>query len=90
MLPDLGRMAEVELRLDGSASQEIHVSEKRVQTVELTGKAWKAVMIVGALAASAGVVWIVMDCINPAAYWVLIVGMIVYMLGRIGAWWFHG
>ncbi len=69
-------------------------SGRGVQTVEATGKGWKGVQLVG------GFIFLAMmaltcaanaDSANPV-FFVLgaIGGLVLFVLGRVGAWWHHG
>lgn len=72
--------------------------ERRTQTIEATGKPWKAaqaigglVMIVGGSLAVAG--FLEAATARTAAYGLVaavLLGAPVYAVGRLGAWWFHG
>jgi hypothetical protein len=71
-------------------------------TVEATGKGWKAIQGIGCLGVLGGIVLIgiASSTIDPAAKgpspiggigaMCFLLGLPVYLFGRIGAWWFHG
>jgi hypothetical protein len=81
-----------------------------VQTVELTGKRWKALILVGALLTILGaLLWCSGLGLLPGALlpnvnvspdraaqafvtglMLIIVGLVLYIVGRVGAWWYHG
>ena len=73
-----------------------------VQTIERTGKPWKGVLLIGALLMLAGVgscgVILLSDPRHishpPITVWIAggiaLAGFIVFIVGRFGAWWFHG
>jgi hypothetical protein len=75
-----------------------------VQTIQATGKVWKAVILMGTLLtiASAVVFGLSFALIEPGsasgatgavaglACLGTFVGLFTFILGRIGAWWFHG
>ncbi len=73
------------------------VMNPRVQTVEATGKLWKACQALGVLAIIVGVVVLIagaqtkdnegMVAIGALLF---ILGFIGYVIGRACAWWFHG
>lgn len=65
----------------------------RVETIQQTSKKWKAVQLGGAIMAIGG------TCGSFAggkpesvAFYILCVffGLVLFVIGRIGAWWFHG
>ena len=66
-------------------------TEKEVTTIEATGKLWKSVMLIGAMMFFIGLATLYVDpapsydCARMAA-----IGLLVYIIGRIGAWWNHG
>lgn len=78
-----------------------------VQTIELTGKGWKAQMLLAALMTIIGMILIfagsgVIDvhqrpdirggnaALSGFGGFILVVGLIWFVLARIGAWWDHG
>lgn len=71
----------------------------RVQTVEQTGKNWKATQAGGCLMVIVGIMATVLAANSVSgshedsgAGWILLVffGLVVFLFGRIGAWWNHG
>lgn len=57
--------------------------------IELTAKKWKAMQLIGVALLIIGVV----ARIGTGDYWwvgVAVIGLIVYALGRVLAWWNHG
>lgn len=68
----------------------------KAQTIERTGKKWKSVIVVGALAAIIGTIVLVAGVTDESAaaiaagVIVLLTGITMTLVGRIGAWWFHG
>ncbi len=73
-----------------------------VQTIELTGKPWKAILLLGAalmiLGLGAGSYALLSDpraLTSPPLLAYLgagafIGGLLVFIVGRLGAWWYHG
>jgi len=62
-----------------------------VQTVEQTGKKWKAVMLVAFVVAMLGVAIFFSSIRNrPLGEAVAIPGFVGFLVARIGAWWQHG
>lgn len=57
-------------------------------TTQATGKSWKAIQLVGGLGLVIGIplVFVMM----PVGVGLCIVGLCVYIAGRVGAWWYHG
>ena len=68
------------------------------QTIEATGKGWKAAQLIFGLGAVASIIWCVASCtslqrgeqLNPAPMIPLFVSLLGYAGARIGAWWHHG
>lgn len=64
---------------------------EKVTTIEATSKAWKAVILTGGLMFVAGVV---SACTQPfyeaMSAMVAELGIVLYIVGKIGAWWHHG
>ena len=58
------------------------------QTVQKTGKFWKLVQLIGV----AGVVWgfVALSKGDPKSTGILAAGIVIVILGRLLAWWFHG
>lgn len=72
-------------------------SQSRVQAVEATGKKWKALQAVGGCSFLVfGTVFVIglQGGLSPGAMGIAILGLLgatcVSVLGRLGAWWFHG
>jgi hypothetical protein len=70
----------------------------KVQTVEATGKDWKAAQLVGALMLLAGF-WLICSGVGSgsddgrrglAGFIMAAGGFITWLVGRIGGWWYHG
>jgi hypothetical protein len=61
-------------------------------TIQATSKRWKLLQAVGSLAAIGGAVGMFAPepQMKVLAGLVAFLGVCVFMLGRIGAWWFHG
>lgn len=59
------------------------------QTIEQTGKIWKAWTAAGAVAGLGG---LAMGILAGSSGWLLVAmgGGIAWVIGRIGAWWHHG
>lgn len=69
----------------------------RPQTIEATGKSWKATQFVGILVFFAGFfVWALalavpdLRRVGPPAGIAAVLGFAAYIIGRIGGWWYHG
>ena len=61
---------------------------KGTQTIEQTGKQFNALILVGVLLILFGIpVWAISF---PAGALMVIVGIVVYAMGRVGGWWHHG
>jgi hypothetical protein len=65
--------------------------------IEQTGKAWKAIQLLGGLMAVVGFAVAVAVGTGRGSAAVLavsilggVMGLIAFIVGRIGAWWFHG
>ncbi len=64
-----------------------------VRTIEKTGKGYKAWMAAGVLMILLGFVMIAATMANggsPIGVPVALVGLLIYVSARIGAWWNHG
>ena len=59
-----------------------------VQTIEKTGKDWKVAQAVGAVAMLLGLPTCVVS--GDAGAVVMLLGLATFIVGRVGAWWFHG
>ena len=67
------------------------------QTIQATAKIWKLFQLVGALGLLAGIGWTVRSLlsINPSETFgqAILLGegsVALLLIGRLGAWWFHG
>lgn len=60
-----------------------------VVTTQQTGKRFKAAELVGALMVAGGVVACTAQSTGAATF-LLVVGLVVYLGARVGAWWSHG
>lgn len=66
------------------------------QTIEATGKIWKAAQAIGVLLVVVGATWFFiaagLESGGGAAAGAAIggIGLAGYLTGRVGAWWFHG
>ena len=67
------------------------------QTIEQTGKRWKAVQLVGGLVMVLGVGMCSLmprggdyEAQMTAGVGLLAIGLVVLIAGRLGAWWYHG
>ena len=58
-------------------------------TVELTGKEYKAMMLLGGVAIPIGLVSVYLGAPQFGTVTVIL-GLIVYFSARIGQWWHHG
>lgn len=71
---------------------------ERTQTIQATGKRWKAAQAIGGLVMIVGGSFFVAGLLqavsaDAAAYGLLAAALLggpVYAAGRLGAWWFHG
>jgi hypothetical protein len=62
-----------------------------IQTINQTGKAWKAAQLVGAVILLVGIVWAVAGGERarvPSAI-LGVSGLVAFAAARIGAWWYH-
>lgn len=79
------------------------MSDRRTATIQATGKKWKAMQALGGLALLTGVTVLIMGLamrdgsreledatVAAVGILVLLAGLPAYLLGRMGAWWFHG
>ena len=62
--------------------------EKPVQTIEKTGKQYKAIMLVGGLVAIVGIVFSLSG--DAAGIPVTLMGLGLFLVAKIAAWWSHG
>lgn len=80
----------------------VRIEPGYVQTIERTGKTWKAFLLVGWLLLALGATtcgWSLLRDPSaaggpPLLAWmggaVALVGLAIFLFGRLGAWWFHG
>lgn len=66
-----------------------------VQTIEQTGKGWKAAMIIGGALLCAGLLGWAANCgevnaQNAVSQWCVLLGFLLYLIARLGAFWYHG
>lgn len=72
-----------------------HANEKKVQTIEATGKYWKGMQLFGGMSICIGIISCVRlfsypetaSPIVPVAF--LILGVLLLIFGKFGAWWEH-
>ena len=68
----------------------VHVNtHPKVQTIERTGKKYKAAMLVGGLVTILGVVGITSGG-SEHGMPMVVIGLAVYFVAKVGAWWAHG
>jgi len=88
---ELSRLIDKEVEEDWPANDEAtqERENRKVQTIEKTGKGYKAVMLIGILMA---LIAIPMACegSSEAAIFVGLSGIILYIVAKVGAWWYHG
>tara|TARA_R100000808_G_C2101391_1_gene118356 strand:+ start:317 stop:535 length:219 start_codon:yes stop_codon:yes gene_type:complete len=70
---------------------------KHVRTVEQTGKAWKMTQMVGVAGAIVGGCFIALGATSESesngvaiGLAIMVPSLLVWFVGRAGAWWFHG
>lgn len=66
---------------------------KQVYTTEQTGKAWKVVQIVGLVAVVGSLTYCTQTTSTQDMVhgWTIgILGVVAYIVGKAGAWWYHG
>jgi len=61
---------------------------QEVTTIEATGKSWKFVQVVGVILIVVGLVALFSEVV--AGLPLGVVGVVLYVVGRMGAWWQHG
>lgn len=72
------------------------VPERRVQTVEATGKLWKLYMLIGGTLGVVGTgimfggAYADSTALVVIALPLMLFGFVFYLAGRMGAWWYHG
>jgi len=64
----------------------------KTQTIQQTAKKWKALQAIGAVALIIGLVAMFASApdVTTAAIITTSAGLILYLVGRIAAWWHHG
>jgi len=60
------------------------------QTIEQTGKKWKAIQLLAALLIAVGVALVFFQQPPIICAVVIVVGLLSWLVGSIGAWWYHG
>ena len=70
------------------------VSPEKTQTIEATAKSWKGMQLIGGLSICLGVVSCVYLISDPTSSGTttaifLILGLILMICGKFGAWWYH-
>lgn len=80
----------------------VRIAPGSVQTIERTGKLWKGIMAAAALLFIVGVAGCALAVVRdpravthpPLLSWIggttALVGFIGLLVGKVGAWWFHG
>jgi uncharacterized membrane protein HdeD (DUF308 family) len=63
---------------------------KKVQTIEATAKRWKLMQLLGVLAIMLGVALMFNEPTRLAAVLLVLIGVPMWVFGRVAAWWFHG
>jgi len=69
---------------------------RRVQTVQRTGKLWKSIQLFSVLSILTGATMLIIGIqggntsLSMASFAPLLIGIPAYIVGRFGAWWFHG
>ncbi|KKM83851.1 hypothetical protein LCGC14_1305040 [marine sediment metagenome] len=64
--------------------------KKDIQTIEVTGKKWKGIQLIGIILILIGVVVAIATEGGGVGIFFLSVGFGMYAYSRIGAWWHHG
>jgi hypothetical protein len=71
--------------------------QRRVQTIEQTGKTWKAQILLSSLLLIAGVVLATvgaqskgMEAATALGVMAILIGIVWLIFAKLGAWWFHG
>ncbi len=62
---------------------------KQIQTIEKTSKKWKFARLIGVILVIAGIINIFKNNMG-AAIVLIIFGLLIIIISRLGAWWFHG
>jgi len=67
-----------------------------VVTIEATGKKWKLAKLLGVLGLGLGVLLVIgglsteAPTLGTVGLFLVLGGLMSYILGRVGAWWYHG
>jgi hypothetical protein len=61
-----------------------------IQTIEKTGKGWKGLMLLCVFCMGLGVLALCAGDSSGTGVMLIMVGLVVYILASIGAWWEHG
>lgn len=102
-MSDLDEIAEAARGQQGPRPQVVYVYRDRpVQPIERTGKAWKLMILVGWLLMLGGIAvflllphWargeftMAQGIIGLGSVLAVVVGLILLVLGKAGAWWYH-
>jgi len=81
--------------------QEWKARKGKTQTIEQTGKGWKAATLIGGLLMLVGIVGTCAGIgnasqtgsaasMNPTFPIIMVVGLLTTVTARLGAWWYHG
>jgi hypothetical protein len=71
-------------------------THRQVQTIEATSKPWKLAQLIGALLMTLGIFLLCAGMggsgagMGVAGAFVALPGLIIYLVARVGAWWYHG
>lgn len=85
----------------GHVASDAPVHRPPVQTIERTGKGWKAVQLLGGVIALLGFAAccavfspnatnVEKQQLADSGVWMSFAGFVVWVIGRIGGWWNHG
>jgi hypothetical protein len=61
----------------------------QVQTIEQTGKEWKAIQVIGGFGVVVGVICVMAEAAEIGLA-LAVAGFLMFICGRLGAWWCHG
>ncbi len=80
----------------GAVSVSLETQTSTVQTIEATGKLWKLCILLGIVLLLIGVIAIVLSFDVDSVSWLqwvarglFLLGLLLYIAGRIGKWWYH-
>lgn len=73
-------------------------SQQAPRIIEATSKTWKTLQLAGGIVLVLAIPTCIVTTIaarpgeaaSPVAAWCVLGGMILWLLGRIGGWWYHG